>query len=230
MTAQRLAWHLLSLLLALVIFSAPLTLKLLVVERPYQNLYFEFTAFIIYLSDICAGLFVLATAVWLIIGRVPWQFGPPALTVPLLLLPIASLLSSHWATDPALAAHFATRLLLLWLLYLAIINLAPQRTIIQAGMGAVLVVQGLTAVLQFHRQHNLGLARLGEVPISLAGDFSVLTANSTNWLRGYGLTPHPNILGGILAALFMVVTACFLAANGRSRSFGNGRLLPKNRQ
>jgi O-antigen ligase len=116
-----------------------------------------------------------------------------------------------------LAAHFATRLLLLWLLYLAIINLAPQRTIIQAGMGAVLVVQGLTAVLQFHRQHNLGLARLGEVPISLAGDFSVLTANSTNWLRGYGLTPHPNVLGGILAALLIVVAASVLQTNGRAR-------------
>ena len=222
MTAQRLAWHLLSLLLALVIFSAPLTLKLLVVERPYHNLYFEFTAFIIYLSDICAGLFVLATAVWLIIRRVPWQFGPPSLTVPLLLLPIASLLSSHWATDPALAAHFAARLLLLWLLYLAIINLAPQRTVIQASMGAVLVVQGLTAVLQFHRQHNLGLARLGEVPISLEGNFSFLTANSTNWLRGYGLTPHPNVLGGILAALLIVVAASVLQTNGRARWLGAG--------
>ena len=217
MTAQRLAWLLISLLLALVIVSAPLTLKPYVVERPYHTLYFELTAFIVYLSDICAGLFVLATAVWLIIRRVPWQFGPPALTVPLLLLPLGSLISSHWATDPALAAHFATRLLLLWLLYLAIINLAPQRTIIQASMGAVLVVQGLIAVLQFHQQHNLGLSRFGEVPISLEGNFSILTANSTNWLRGYGLTPHPNILGGILAALFVLVIACFLAANGRSR-------------
>jgi O-antigen ligase len=188
-----------------------------VLERPYHNLYFEFTAFILYLSDIFTGLFVLATAVWLMLSRTPWQFGPPALSVPLLLLPIVSLVSSRWAIDPALATHFATRLLLLFLLYLAIINLAPKHIIIQVGMGALLIVQGLTAVVQFLQQHNLGLSRLGEIPITLAGNFSILTANNLNWLRGYGLTPHPNILGGILAALFIPVTICFLQANGRSR-------------
>lgn len=217
MTVPRPARLLLSLLLALVIISAPLTLHWWLWERPYSNLYHEFTAFIIYVSDVLTAVFVLATAVWLVIRRQPLQFGPPALTIPLLLLPLLALLSSHWAFDPALAAHFATRLFILFSFYLAILNLQPTRPIIYAGLAAVLLVQGITAVLQFQQQHNLGLTWLGEIPIIATSGFSLLSANGTQWLRGYGLAPHPNILGGILAALLLPMTAVFLGENGRRR-------------
>ena len=217
MTAHRLPRVLLSWLLVLVIFSAPLPVHRYLLERPYNTLYFEFTAFIIYLSDIYAALFILATAITLIAKHLKLHFGLPGLTVPLLLLPIAALLSVHWATDPALAAHFATRLLLLFFLYLAIINAPISTIIVQAGLAIVVVVQGLTAVLQFWQQHHLGLAWLGEIPIEPVSGLSILVVNGRIWLRAFGLTPHPNILGGYLAAFLLIVATRFLETNGRAR-------------
>ena len=226
MTTNQRAGTLLSWSLALLIFSAPLTLKLYVWERPYQSLYFEFTAFIVYLSDIFALLFVLATTMYLAVKRISLRFGPPVMTLPLLLLPFLALLSTHWATDAALAAHAATRLFLLFWLYLAIVNLHPSRTVVQVGIAALILVQGVTAVFQFWQQHNIGLAWLGEIPIEPVGGFSILPANGTLWLRAYGLTPHPNILGGLLAALLILVAVRFLETGGRSRWLSSGTAVP----
>ena len=57
---------------------------------------------------------------------------------------------------------------------------------------AGLALQSFVAILQVIRQGPLGL------PGELAPGAATFTLGSTRWLRGHGLTFHPNVLGGFL--------------------------------
>lgn len=68
-----------------------------------------------------------------------------------------------------------------------------------AGLNALL------AILQFSFQQSLGLNLLGESPLRLDGqDIAKIVTHGTNYIRGYGLFPHPNVLSGILAIISLL--------------------------
>jgi O-antigen ligase len=70
----------------------------------------------------------------------------------------------------------------------------------------IIVVQAGVAVAQFWLQRDLGWAILGEYTIDAqVTGTSVLWSNEEVWVRGYGLTAHPNVLGGMLAVLLLVL-------------------------
>jgi O-antigen ligase len=73
-------------------------------------------------------------------------------------------------------------------------------------LAILLLVQGGVAVAQFAHQGPLGLAALGERAV-LPGTqgASVIESLGQRWLRAYGLSPHPNALGGYLALGLLVV-------------------------
>ncbi len=63
-------------------------------------------------------------------------------------------------------------------------------------------INAAIALIQFCIQHSLGLNLLGESPIQLTGyGIAKVVAHGTNFIRGYGLFPHPNILSAILATI-----------------------------
>ena len=110
----------------------------------------------------------------------------------------------------------AGRLLLLFLLYLALIRFRPQPGWTAVFLALTIIIQSTIGLLQFLRQQDLGLQFLGEVDVVAApGWGSIITVGSQSWLRAYGLTPHPNILGGILVAALLILFVCFLQADGR---------------
>jgi O-antigen ligase len=79
-----------------------------------------------------------------------------------------------------------------------------------------LLLQAGVALLQFVRQDDLGLRWLSELDLMTpAGGDSILFAQGQYWLRGYGLTPHPNILGGVLALFSLALIAPYLRARPR---------------
>jgi len=127
-------------------------------------------------------------------------------------------LSAFWASDPALAVYTSARLSLLFALYLWIINQAPEFHWVDRAIRMSLILESLTALLQFARQGDLGLQWLGEIRLNPpAPGLSVIAVGERVWLRGYGLTPHPNILGGILAVFILALMAGYLHATGRHR-------------
>jgi O-antigen ligase len=63
---------------------------------------------------------------------------------------------------------------------------------------AGLALQSLVAILQVIRQAPLGL------PGEMAPRASTFTLGAGRWLRGYGLTFHPNVLGGFLTVGFIL--------------------------
>ncbi|MEW5986374.1 MAG: O-antigen ligase family protein [Chloroflexota bacterium] len=220
-----------SMALFLVVFCLPLVRHWVVQERPVPPIYFEYTSFIFYASDAAVLFFLLTSALRLgerqlrrpaadrhgseersgvsIPGaQMGLSWGPAAITLPLGLLVARSAISAVWAADMPLTFYFSGRLLLLFALYLVILNLGAGRRLLIVSFSASILLQAAVAIAQFTRQRELGWSGLGEIPFSqLATDASAILAAGRVWLRAYGLTPHPNILGGILTALLLPVGA-----------------------
>ncbi len=70
-----------------------------------------------------------------------------------------------------------------------------------------LFANALAGVAQFSIQHDLGLSRLlGESPIDPMGEgVAKFIVGGTKIIRAYGFTPHPNILGALLAVGIVLV-------------------------
>jgi hypothetical protein len=108
--------------------------------------------------------------------------------------------------DPALNKRTIVQVIglgLFWFSYLYVLNCRPSLTF---PLLVVVLVQGGVAVAQFGLQRDLGLAFLGEFLLDrqIIGT-SVLWSSEAVWLRGYGLTAHPNVLGAMLAVLLLVL-------------------------
>lgn len=199
------------LLFVLLVLVFPLPPYRVLLDLGIDPVHVEFAAPVWYLSDSVVFLFLIAVAVWV------WQQRPferefvPAVAIPLALLAILALFSAIWAVVPPLATYTAVRLIVLWLLYMAVVALRPAPRVVQVSLAAALAVQAAVAVLQFVYQRDLGLRLLGELELEATRNFtSVISAGGRNWLRAYGLTPHPNILGGILAALVLALIPAYL--------------------
>lgn len=196
--------------LALLILTAPWHRHWVVWLRPVGIVYYEYTSLIFYLSDgACLLLFSAA-----VVRRRRWQWGWWPVTAPLLLLAVLALGSAWWAGDATLALYFGLRLLLLGGVYLAVVNLQPSSRLLQLSLAFSLGVQALVAGLQFGRGGELGWYWLGEINLN-----SVLekALREGSWVRSSGLTPHPNILGGIMGAGLLALLPALLTSKGRTR-------------
>ncbi len=138
-----------------------------------------------------------------------WRWGRPALTLPFLGLSILSVLSLRPAAD-RLAFIYLGGLLVVWLVYLYVLN---ERPLLWPALVAVVVIQSAVAIGQFFAQRDLGLSVLGELSLdpAVAGT-SVLAARGRPWLRGYGLTAHPNLLGAMFTLLLLLLLPVYRRA------------------
>lgn len=149
----------------------------------------------------------LALVTWLLVRMVegprrPWDWGRPGITLPLAGLTLLMLLG----LDPVLNQRTMVVLMtvgLVWWVYLFVVNEAPHLVL---PLSLVIVIQGSVAVAQFALQQDLGLSAVGEQTLDpqLSG-VSVLFARGERWLRAYGLTGHPNLLGAMLAVLLLLL-------------------------
>lgn len=166
------------------------------------------------------GLPLVVLAGWLL-GRERRRLWPRAflpLTLPFLALSLWALLRLDWAIPRFLFIH-GGGLALAWLVYLYVVDERPS---LVPALGAVLVIQGSVALGQFFLQADLGLVAFGELPLNPAfRGVTVLYARGQPWLRAYGLTAHPNLLGAMQALLLLLL----LPAYGRGRLSAGRRVL-----
>ncbi len=146
--------------------------------------------------------------------RAPWTWGPAAVSLPLAGLTVLGTLR----LDPAnfrLVFIYVGMYALAWLVYLYTLNERPR---LLAPIAAVLLIQGGVAIGQFLAQRDLGLLPLGELPLHPAHEGnSVLWARGQPWLRAYGLTIHPNLLGAMMAALLLLTLPAVRRTRGAAR-------------
>ncbi len=90
---------------------------------------------------------------------------------------------------------------------------------VAAPLALAVLVQSVVAILQFATQASLGLHAWGELVLDPAvSGVSILRYDDVRILRAYGLTEHPNLLGGFLAFALIFVIGYYLASGRRARS------------
>lgn len=147
-------------------------------------------------------------------GSHPWRWGRPEIVLPLLGMTVLGLAT----LDPGPVRRtvlYGGSLVIAWFVLLFVINERPALTF---PLSVVMILQGSVALGQFLVQRDLGLTALGELRLDpMVEGISVLWARGRPWLRAYGLTTHPNMLGAMLAALWLLLLPAYDRVRGWRR-------------
>ena len=207
-TAWRWAWFAFVVLVVLSPLRGHLTLE----ARPSAPISAGYTDFVLFWSEIAALAVTVTWCVSLGLERRRIDLGPPFLR-----WPVAGLLAVAWlgvpgAVDPALAAYNALHVTALAALGLYVVNEVAGYRRLAVPAAIVLVTQAAVGIAQVIGGRSVGLSALGEQTLTPSMPVSVVTAtDGTRLLRAYGLTDHPNILGGLLAVATLVVAGSVVA-------------------
>jgi O-antigen ligase len=211
------AWfsRLAALSLGIAVFLSPLRGGLTVQDRSLPPLYYAYRNLVLYPSDVLALATLIFWALSLAFQPRRLRLQPLWLTLPIAGLTLAAWISILASPDRVFSTYQSVRLLLLFVLYIYAINELRSLRFIFLGAGALIATQGAVGIAQALHQHDIGLARLGELPLDPSqGGVSVVVSGAVRSLRAYGLTDHPNILGGCLAlALVLVIVWHFQIAS-----------------
>lgn len=207
--------------IAALLFLSPSMMQLVDVQRRQPPVYAGYTDFFVYPSDLFLVLAVAAGLLAPLLAGKPLRPGPWYLTVPLAALVTLGFVTTLTSVDPLLTVYHSLRFLLFFGLYLVLVNTPLDPKWVAIPLALAVVVQGMVAILQFTYQSSIGLQALGELSLNPADTGpSILRYDSVRILRAYGLTDHPNLLGGFLAfALIFILGYYPYSAHGRARYF-----------
>ncbi|MEX1248382.1 MAG: O-antigen ligase family protein [Anaerolineales bacterium] len=198
----------------------PFRFRFLLLARPQVPIWADYTDFLLFASDLSL---VLTLALWwahLYLRPRKIETGPAFLTLPLAGLTSVVLLTSITAVDPALSIYHSVRLALLFAFYIYVINNVRSLQELVAPLAAMVAIQAAVAIPQALTQHSVGLRALGEYELDPAwSGVSVVWTETVRSLRAYGLSDHPNILGGCLAFALVLLAAFHLGRAGKRWPF-----------
>lgn len=204
---------------AVLIVLSPFRARIDLAGRPISPVYGDFTDILLAWSDIAVLLTVGSWVLGLAMRQRPVRVGPRFLAWPAAGLLIVAWLGVPFAMDVPVAADNAVHVTVLALLALYVINEVDRLDRLVVPIGVMIAVQGIVAIGQVVTQRSLGLPGLGELQLAPSMSVSVVTAlDGVRYLRAYGLTDHPNILGGVLAvALLLFGGAIAMRSGGMGR-------------
>ncbi|MFN8434407.1 MAG: O-antigen ligase family protein [Anaerolineales bacterium] len=195
---------------ALTIILMPFRLRLVLWARPFFPVYSDYTDFLLFASDL-GVLFTLGLwASSLVIERRKVNIGNPLTWYLLLGITFSGWVSIIDSVDPIITCYHAIRFVFLLLFYLYIVNEIVDVVWVLVPVALQAMIQVPVAIGQFLRQSSLGLQVLGEHSLDpLVLGISIIPVNGARILRAYGLADHPNILGGCLAFVLVILFAFF---------------------
>jgi O-antigen ligase len=153
----------------------------------------------------------MAIAAWVLTGvagvREGWRDGRRWWALIALLLAAWAGWSPAWAGQAGAAESASTQLAFV-LLVGVMFSLAPlSPRLLATALAFGLLVQGTIAIVQVEWQRPAGLALLGEFEIRPNNrGLSLLFAGEARLMRPYGLTVHPNVIGGYFAVALLAST------------------------
>lgn len=197
--------------LGAMIVLAPFRYHLTLQTRQYPRVFGDYTNLYLYIADIP----LLLTLVFWFFSRLclPKRISlqPRWLTFSLVGLVSISMISSFFSIDSRLSLYNGLRMLALFGLYLYLINEVHSLKIVLAPASLQLFIQSVIGIAQVLKQHSLGLVMLKELQLNPAvNGVSIVWAAGMRSLRAYGLTDHPNILGGCLVFVLVLLIASYL--------------------
>jgi O-antigen ligase len=189
----------------------PVSFRLVLISRPKPPQYNDFTNFLFFAVDVAMLITLILWTIAISLSKKKLSFGPKHILIPLSGLLLAGWISSISSVDPQLSIYNSIRLILLSWFYLYIINEIRTVTWILIPAGLQVVIQAIVAIGQSIVQHSLGLQYLGEHLLDpVVPGISIVTSGGIRLLRAYGLSDHPNILGGSLAFALLILFSAYL--------------------
>lgn len=207
--AARLAF-----MLTIVLF--PLRWRMELWQRPFFPVYSDYTDFLFFAADLTLLYMLVLWGCSLLI--LPRKLKAGSL---LLSLCLAGLIIAGWASilvsvDAMLSGYHAARFVLLLLFYFFIVNEIHSPVWVIVPGALQIIIQSMVAMGQSFAQSSLGLQSLGEHMLEPArSGVSVVIGDGFRFLRAYGLSDHPNILGGCIAFGLVLLLAAALYGKGR---------------
>ena len=210
--AERGAWF----AFVVLVVVSPMRARLTIDARRTATVYGDYTDFLLFVSDVA----LLATvALWFVslVGRrrAVW-FGPRFVRWPVAAILIVMGVGVPFAVDVPLAAYTSVRFLVLAALAVYVVNEVGRLSRLVAPLAVMVVVQAVIGIGQVVGQRSVGVGWLGEHVLAPSLGVSVVTANDgVRTLRAYGLTDHPNILGGVLAMALLLLAGVIITQGDR---------------
>src|SRR3972149_6660279 len=212
---------------ALTIFFIPFRWRLVLLHRPHPPVYSDYTDFLIFASDLTLLYMLVFWAFSLLLSPRKLKAGPVLMWISLVGLTLAGWVSVPSSEDALLSRFHAVRFVVLLLFYLFIVNEIRSVGWVIWPVSAQIFFQWVIAILQVTSQASLGLQKYGELTLDPATlGTSIIFADGFRFLRGYGLSDHPNILGGCIAFGLVLLLAIILHRNLRARILASIVFLP----
>ncbi len=196
---------------AVAIVLLPIRSTLTLAPRPMASIPSGFTDFQFYPADAALLLMLVFWLASLMVAPRRPRFGPRAIWLPLAGLTLAGWLSAAVSVDPPLSVYHAIRLAVLFWFYVFVVNEVHSFAWVVIPAGVQAAGQSAVALAQFIAQRSVGLQWIGEYGLNPADSgVSVVVASGARLLRAYGLTDHPNILGGCLGFVALLLLFSYL--------------------
>ena len=206
------------------IILSPFRAGILLAARPQPPIYTGYTDFVAAWSEVAV---VAALALWgtsIVLDPRPIALPRPSfLRWPAAALLVLAVASASWSIDPALSVFNAGEIVVMACLAVYVLNEVDSLEGLVVPLAAMVAVQAVVGIGQVLVQRSVGLAALGEPVLDPArkGVSVVATSAADRLLRAYGLTEHPNILGGLLVFALLLLGAGLLGARQRTRMAGS---------
>ncbi|MBI3160157.1 MAG: O-antigen ligase family protein [Chloroflexi bacterium] len=185
---------------AAALVASPFRLRAVLAHRPVGTIYGDYTDFLFFISDGCVLLLLTAWGLRLVVEKRAPDVSPKSLTFVLLAFTVIAGLSSIVSVDRALSLYHFLRLasMLGFFVWVVDSHIRPAR--LAWPVATMVGIQALVGIQQFLSGVDASLQPLGEYELDPAWPgVSIVSAGGERWLRAYGLSDHPNILGGLLA-------------------------------
>jgi O-antigen ligase len=195
--------------LSVAIVLSPFRARIFVEERPLPPVFGDYTAILVFWCQVFVIGVLMLWAASLLLQPRRIDFGPLLLRVPVAMLAVMVFLAVPLSEDRPLALFNAVTLLGFIALALYVMNEVKSVSQVLPAIGVTVFVQAIVAITQVVGQREFGLTALGEFDLdpAVSGVSIVWTDEAPRLLRAYGLSDHPNILGGVLAAGLLLLLA-----------------------
>lgn len=205
---------------AAAIVLIPFRYNIDLLARPAPPIHSGYTDFQLYASDIVVLAALILWAISFTLSPRRLSFGPRHLWLPLAGLTLAGWISAVSSYDPGYSVYQGIRLVVLFWFYLYVVNEIGSLRWVMVPVGIQIGIQAIVALGQFAAQRSIGLQAIGEPPLDPAAiGTSVVMANGVRLLRAYGLSDHPNIVGGCLAFGLVLLIVPSLRRSTRAAAY-----------
>jgi hypothetical protein len=173
---------------------------------------------LVFASDV---LLVATLALWLVsLVLEPRQLktGPWFLSLPIAGVSGLAFVSILVSVDRVISIDSVVHLVLLFGLFLYVLNEITTLEALIRPIALQVGIQSVVGIAQVLQEHSIGLQALQELELDPAwSGVSIVLAGGVRSLRAYGLSDHPNILGGSLAFGLLVIAAWYAGRESRWR-------------